>query len=354
MNNKQKTKDQHVVPETYLRNFVKKDQLYVLDIFKVKSGLNEFPKRKSPGGICYLKDYYTIQDHYHDHYFNLKGRDSHFVEDDVLTILEKKYPALYHQIISANHLGFNEAVDLSDFITTLKLRNPYWFENVIKKNIRQWAEKILPELVAQKKKEDPRAARLPDWVFEWITNDLLQQQDNDPDYSKQFQLFSLIERYNGRNERLREKIIDCRWDLYIAPENGPYFITTDNPGAAVGIYDGKNHSIKLDGGFIFYFPLSYRYALIFTDMTKDMAFANKVTIKLINPVPIDGELVNRINDILIQVNNKLLIGATEDYLMLSPKKTSRKKIECTILLIWLLTRPYRRLICFLLLWYKLV
>jgi len=126
-------------------------------------------------------------------------------------------------------------------------------------------------------------------------------------------LFSLINRYNhsDRNRRLREKAIDCRWDLYIAPANGPYFITTDNPGAAVRVHDQKNYSIKLDGGFIFYLPLSYRYTLVFTEMEKDMAFTNNMPVKQINPVKINGELVNRINDILIQVNNKLLIGATK-------------------------------------------
>jgi len=152
MNTKQKTKDQHVVPETYLRNFVKKDQLYAPDISKVKSGLNEFPKRKSPSGICYLKDYYTIKEDYQGHYFNLQGHDSHFVEDDVLTSLENKYPILYELIIIKNRLTSSEAIDLCDFITTLKLRNPYWFENVIKNKIRQWAEEILPELVEEKRR----------------------------------------------------------------------------------------------------------------------------------------------------------------------------------------------------------
>ncbi len=282
MANPQKTKDQHVVPQSYLKAFIKERELYVLNLENLRKGWNEFPRKKSPGSICYLEDYYTIRDDYQDHYFGLGERDSHFVEDEVLKSLEDRYPALLENLITQSAITQAEAIKVSDFITTVNLRNPYWFEHVIKKNIREWAAKLLPELVDQRKMEDSRFARMPDEVYQWIIDTLLQSQDADPDYARQFMLFSLIARHTDemdRNKRLREKVIDCSWQLFEAPAEGPYFVTTDNPGVSIELANNKKHGIKLDGGFALFFPLSYRYALVFTDQQKDMAFTENHPVK---------------------------------------------------------------------------
>jgi len=328
MANSQQTKDQHIVPQSYLKAFIKNQELYVLNLENLQKGWNEFPRRKSPGSICYVKDYYTIRDNYTGHYFGLSDRDSHFVEDEVLKSLEDRFPALLEKLISQRHLTRAEAIGVSDFITTINLRNPYWFENVIKKNIRNWAKEILPQLVEQRKKEDTRFARLPDEIYQWIIDALLQSQEDDPDYARQFMLFSLIARHTDerdQNKKLREKVIDCSWQLFEAPAGGPYFITTDNPGVGVELANNKKHSIKLDGGFVLFFPLSYRYALIFTDQQKDMAFTENHQEKKIYHVAANAEMVIIINDALIQVANKLLIAADCDYL--SAIATKNKPLE---------------------------
>jgi hypothetical protein len=317
MANSQKTKEQHVVPQSYLKAFIKEQELYVLNLENLRKGWNEYPRKKSPAGICYVEDYYTIKDNYKDHYFGLGHRDSHFVEDEVLKSLEDRYPALLEKLISQSEIIQAEAIEISDFITTVNLRNPYWFEHVVKKNIRNWAEQLLPQLVEQRKQEDARFARIPDEIYQWIMDTLLQSQDDDPDYAQQFMLFSLIARHTDerdRNKRLREKVIDCSWQLFEAPAEGPYFVTTDNPGVAIELANNKKHGIKLDGGFMLFFPLSHRYALVFTDQQKDMAFTENHPIKKIYRVTANAEMVIITNDAVIQVANKLLIAADSDYL----------------------------------------
>jgi len=136
MKKEQRTKKQHFVPETYLRNFINTaNELYTLDFLKVKKSWNECPKRNSPGGICYIVDYYTILDHFPDNYLNLKEDNPLFIEDTVLTKLENGYPEIFLEIVKSTEIKRDMARDLSDFIINLKLRNPYWFERVIKKNI---------------------------------------------------------------------------------------------------------------------------------------------------------------------------------------------------------------------------
>ncbi|MEZ2334775.1 DUF4238 domain-containing protein [Mucilaginibacter sp. RCC_168] len=317
MANPQKTKAQHFVPRSYLKQFVNDKHLYVLNLETLRKGWKEFPRKQTPAGICYAEDYYTIREDHQNHYFGLGGRDSHFVEDQVLKSLEDHYPVLLQKITTKMQINMADAIAMSDFITTVNLRNPYWFEHVVKKNIRAWAEKLLPELVEQRKKQDERFARLPDELYQWMIDSLLQSQDEDPDYARQFMLFSLIARYsdeNDRNKQMREKVIDCSWQLFEAPAEGPYFITTDNPGAAVELANNQKHSIKLDGGFALFFPLSHRYALVFTDQLKDNAFSKKHEHKEIYRVAANAEMVMFINDTLIQVANKLLIAATSDYL----------------------------------------
>jgi len=318
MANPQNTKDQHVVPQAYLKAFIRDKELYVLNLENLRKGWNEFPRKKCPGGICYVEDYYTIKDHYHDHHFGLDNRDSHFVEDEVLKSLEDRFPALLQIITTETQISMADAITMSDFITTINLRNPYWFEHVIKKNIRAWAEKLLRELVEQRKKQDERFSRLPDELYQWMIDSLLQSQDEDRDYARQFMLFSLIARYsdeNDQNNRMREKVIDCSWQLFEAPVEGPYFVTTDNPGVAVELANNQKHSIKLDGGFALFFPLSYRYALVFTDQQKDYAFSKRYGLKQIYRVVANEEMITIINDTVIQVANKLLIASTSDYLV---------------------------------------
>lgn len=317
MANPQKTTAQHFVPQSYLKAFIRDQDLYVLNLDNLRKGWKEFPRKKSPAGICYIEDYYTIKENYRDHYFGLGGRDSHFVEDEVLKSLEDRYPMFLQKMVGQSEITLDEAIEVSDFITTVNLRNPYWFENVIKKNIRSWAEKLLPELVEQRKQQDSRFARIPDAIYQWIIDTLLQSQDDDPDYAGQFMLFSLIARHTDemdRNKRLREKVVDCSWQIFEAPAEGPFFITTDNPGVAIELANNKKHGIKLDGGFVLFFPLSYRYALVFTDQEKDGAFTENHSSKVLYRIPANVEMVITMNDAIIQVANKLLIASDAYYL----------------------------------------
>ncbi len=59
-------------------------------------------------------------------------------------------------------------------------------------------------------------------------------------------------------QRERRVLAGKRWDLWIAPEDGPYFICSDNPLSARG---GSTRGIE-DPGVVLTFPLHRRAALV--------------------------------------------------------------------------------------------
>jgi hypothetical protein len=309
---KNKTREQHIVPATYLRHFTKEALVYFLDTKKLRERPPEYPRRRAPGSICWSDDYYTIRDEFPENHFNLKKHDTHYIEDQVLKRLEDKYPALSAKLTGTGSLTMAEAIDLCDLVVAIKLRNPYWLEKVIGQRVTSQTEALLREMVAERRRNDPVAASTADWVFELVITKLLRQQRKDPDYDKQMQLYSLRARGEnelGRNVRIHEKFIDARWVIYAAPAEGPYFITTDNPGAAIGKTDGAIHTFKLDGDYVFYFPLSYRHLLLLTDNEPDGALSrgdqNKRA-QFVNATPAE---VHSVNTLVAGLANRLLIGA---------------------------------------------
>ncbi len=304
----QKPKKHHFVPECYLRNFLDNRIFFTLDIRKVQKGYDERISYSNPSKVCYFENYYSIN----DKIFGDSDFDELFVESEVLKNLEDIYPTLYKKMIYGNQFLIEDCVLTSDFIVQLKLRNPYWFNNEqvkIKKN-------IVKDITLKDLELDTGFESIPIEFKKNILNAVLEGIKIDPAFDKRLQLNSLIRRYNSEvelNKRHRNAIVNCKWIILIAPEKGPYFITSDNPGVSV---DNNKlvYNTKFDKNFTFYLPLSPQYCLCITDFEKDNVLEKNHPFKVIEKLQINRDLVFGINNTLIQLINKLLIAVDESYL----------------------------------------
>lgn len=304
-------KKHHFVPECYLKKFLLEDHFYVLDLAKVKKNFKEYPKRKHPGTVCYDHKFYSIEKNRSTQSLGIDQYDPLHVETKVLQCLEKIYPSLFNKIITQQELALTDAIDLSDFIIQIKIRNPFHLEHTIRSNQSKWINQSASDIVDNDKEFSYATAAMKKEL-----KDLITSYQTDPDYAKGIQLSGLIERNNqdpAKNERTRKALVNCSWKLLITPKHGPYFITSDNPGVSVG-KSGYIDNTRFINGFSFYFPLSYQYCLLISDETMDYSYDNKTEHKAIDWQTISKVDIENINHYSTHKINKLVIGSDKKFL----------------------------------------
>lgn len=304
----------HFVPECYLKNFIKEKEVFTLDLSGLKKGYKVSVNTRQPAQICYLFNFYLNNIGPSKSSFTLNNHSELYIEVDVLKILENKFKGFYERLISDDDLPLQDTIHLCDFIVQMKLRNPYW-RGVIKKKAADWISEVIEKGLEEADKK-PEYSEIPRELKNALSESIKANNLNDQELEKHIQLFSLSMRANRSEEDnrfLRSGIIDSKWQLYRAPEGGPYFITTDNPGAAFG-RDGLYYNSKFNEGAQFFFPLSYRYCLAISDVEKDHVLSQNKPTKCIVKKVIPPLEVIKINDCLIQMANKLLVAADDWYI----------------------------------------
>jgi hypothetical protein len=303
-------KKHHFVPECYLKIFITNSHLYTLDVSKVKKGVPHFVRHAQPGGICYIEHYYTIPQARNNAIFKLDGLSALFVESTVLTTLERKYAKdLYPKLCSGDSLSLDDANDLADFILQLKFRNPFHY-NSMKGKMPEMIEDVMAKISENAFQPGARFSHIPRFIRESIVDKVKQEAIDNPLFSKQMQLSRFVEEYKDPKKRqmLRNAILGASWFLLKSPSDGPFFITSDNPGFATAP-DGLNYNTKFVDGFAFYFPVSPVYCLLITDLIGPARnFGNIIHQE------IDASSVIGINDRAIQQVNRLLIASDNWYL----------------------------------------
>lgn len=307
-------KKHHFVPECYLKRFIADGKLVTLDIRKVQKGFNEYPRFNTPGKICYYEDYYTIDDTLRDGQFELNKHDDFFIEVKALKTLEEKYGDLFEGIVNRKKLTHRELIDICDFIIQLKQRNPYWLHNVVEKNKDKWVDESLEKVYQKLLASDVPFKNFPREIIEGIFMNVSEKTKNHPTFSKQLQLFGLIQRYTDSsefNQQYRSALTNCQWFLMTAPDGGPYFITTDNPGFSIG-KDNLIYNTKFTDGFFFHLPLSPTHCLTISDEFKENCSDSTQT-KQITSGTVSKEVVIHTNDKSLNVLNKLIIASDRWY-----------------------------------------
>jgi hypothetical protein len=313
MSKTQATKKQHYVPECYLKQFLRDGQLYTLDIKGVQQGYKISPRINYPGRICYLEDFYTISADFPNDTFSFKEYDKLFVENVVLQNLERKYPVILNELINGSVISAASAYRIADFMVSLKLRNPNHLSGTLEKNKDEWIDKLVDQILNENMKDTRFASMSTEQKL--LAAELVKKANKEnPHFSKQMMLFSLIRRASDEENSkiLQEAMLTWPWTLLIAPEGGPYFITTDCPGFASD-NDGGLHSIKLRDGFAFHLPLTPQYCLLISDMEPSLP-ENPKEAKIVGRVVLDKNDVYLVNDRQICMHNRLLIADEPGYL----------------------------------------
>jgi hypothetical protein len=237
------------------------------------------------------------------------------VESTVLHEAENKYQSALQRLLSSHTISMTDAILLSDFLLQLKIRNPYWLKEIIAKQKDQWIETALEEIYREGL-NSARFARLPDEIKRAVLIAVKEAHQANQTFAKQMQLYGLIMRSAGhgeRNEKFRTATIDCKWELFTVPENGPFFITSDNPGFGIKT-DGLIYNSNFSDDFVYYLPLTKRYCLAINGFEKDYIYTNKQTDKSIFPVSVNYDQIIKINNYAMQRNYRLLLASDSWYL----------------------------------------
>lgn len=313
----QQPKKHHFVPQCYLRNFTQENQLYILDVRKVQKGYKEKPIPKHTAKICYFNHYYTIEPEMGSAQFRLEAYDALYIETQVLGKLENRYGKIFDKLSTNRIISLQDAIDLTDFIIQLKLRNPYWMRETLEKKKDNFIDSAMDSLEAEKFMNNPRFQHIPRELKLAVADGVRNDNKMNPKFGKQMQLFSLVERnldQENRNEKFRLALIDCKWMVYEAPENGPFFITSDNPGYSLKGNDGLTYNTNFTDPYMFFFPISFRHCLVIASEKKDLAYSSKDQHKSYKSGVISADLVISINNSSMQCMNTLLIAVDTWYL----------------------------------------
>lgn len=321
-----KPKRHHYVPRCYLRNFMVGDHLYTLDIKNVQGGFQEPIKKNHPNKICIEENFYSIKAEYKGTTFRLDEYDELFVESEVLQQSENEYQILIDKLTSTAKLVMQDACRICDFLLQMKLRNPYWLIEIIEKNKVNWIESAVDQIYEEQIREGSPFNWLPEEIRIAAVQALKKANLDSKDFGKQMQLFGLIMRsspISERNEKYRQALIDCQWELFTAPEAGPYFITSDNPGHGIKM-DGLIYNSNFTGDFVYYFPISYRHCFAINGFTRDDCYSKKLTNKAVVHKFVDDHHVIKINNNTMQRINRLLI-ASDDWYLQQIRQLNQKK-----------------------------
>jgi hypothetical protein len=317
MSKSQPPKKHHFVPQCYLKNFTQQNQIYALDVRKVQKGYKELPIQKHTAQICYFNNYYTIDAELGNSQFRLESYDALYIEVQVFSRLENRYGKLFEKITADVVLTLQDAIDLADFFIQLKLRNPYWLKETLEKKKDSFIDSAMDGLETDKFYNNPKFQHMPLELKQAVADWVRSENKTNIKFSKQMQLFSLIQRnlnQESRNEKFRLALIDCKWMIYEAPESGPFFITSDNPGYSLKGNDGLTYNTNFIDPFMFFFPISFKYCLVIDSEQKDFAYSYKNQYKHYKSGEISADLVISINNSSMQCMNNLLIAVDDWYL----------------------------------------
>lgn len=304
----------HYVPECYLKKFVDTNgKVYTLNITQLKKGWNVIIRDKTPSQICYKENYYLVRPAAVVDALTLQVPHALYIEHDVFHQFENNFETLYQEVIQNQQLSIDAANNLCRFLVHIKLRNPYHLTHTIKKKKSELLKQAIEEAVKPKEGSD-RIQKMSSHVKELAKELVFNKYNSNPDTPNNIFQSSLASRYKDPNgyKVFQDAMLKGTWSLLQAPANGPKFLTSDNPGVALGP-DKLFYNTRLHNGFMFIFPLSKDYCLTIDDNISDILAAD-ATYKNVQHVATSEQHMYKINDYLIQLHNEILISSEESYL----------------------------------------
>lgn len=288
---------QHFVPRSYLKQFTNRNgKIHAIDLDLLKHNKNVHHEEKSLEQIARSIDYYTIKPEHVAFIPELGNYDPLYLEKEFHKY-ENHISRIVDQIKNQkSNIMIEDAKLLLYALIDLKLRNPYFHENVMDKK----KDEVFNQLLGDDFEEHIRELDLTDHPLlshDLMINSVEQLKHkflNDPVYAKAMHLQGLVGR-KSTNDNIYKKIIDtllpCDW---IVMKSKRQFITNDNPGVSVDDA-GRVHNTKFSDNFMYFVPLAPSFYLTISPAAKDPIYRSSSKAKSIIYGNIDENTVNLLN-----------------------------------------------------------
>lgn len=306
-------KKHHFVPECYLNEYSGGKDLYCLDLPLLLERNKISVKCKNPSQVCYITDFYSI---YNVNFFDLSNYDVNHIETLSFWRLENNYRKIVTNLIKNLKLNSDHCIQLSDFILQIRIRNPF-FLKVSEYNKKKNLDNVKNDLLIRVLNEE-RFKKIPKEIISEMIDFFGKRLSESETFIRDMQLKQLIEKSNPSSSsivKFRESILNCKWYLLDCKECKSSFFTSDNPGISISD-SGVLENTKFAKGFIFYFPISSRYCLTFSDHYKDDFYNNgMIGEKSIEILQIKEVQLAYLNTLFTPYHNKYLFSSNKDDLV---------------------------------------
>ena len=296
---------QHFVPKCYLEAFAnEKKEAYTVDVIGLKKGYKIIPQRHHITKICTLENYYDIENN-PEAFLQLQGHNKLFIEKVVFGKRESDFNKIRNKLLAGETPEVSDLEFLADFILLLKLRNPFWEDFFVSKQVgyilnQSYAQEIIAELDQKEIYKNIPAS----WK-EAVINTVVEQMRSDQTVQNTLRLSSLINRNDESNEstqQFRATLLNSAWTIWkINDDSTNSFITCDNPGFAIETKTGKLYNSKFTNGFKYFFPVTPKHLLEISD-----SYQRRGVQLVTYPAP--KELISLSNTCSLNFINQYIIG----------------------------------------------
>ncbi|WP_144604315.1 DUF4238 domain-containing protein [Algoriphagus algorifonticola] len=306
-------KKHHFVPECYLKEYSGGKDLYCLDLPLLLDRNKVSVKCKNPSQVCYIIDFYSINN---VNFFDLSNYNVYHIETLSFKKLENNYRKNVTSLVQNLKLNSDQCIQFSDFILQIKIRNPF-FLKVSEYNKEKNLDNVKNDLLIKVLNED-RFKKIPKEIVSETIELFGKRLSESKTFIRDMQLKQLIEKSNPRSPsivKFRESMLDCKWYLLDCKNCNSSFFTSDNPGISIsdkGIFENT----KFAKGFKFFFPISNRFCLTFSDHSKDNFFKKgMVGEKSIEILEINEAHLKYLNTLFTPYHNKYLFSSSKEDLV---------------------------------------
>ncbi|MBY5951446.1 DUF4238 domain-containing protein [Algoriphagus marincola] len=306
-------KKHHYVPECYLNEYSGGQDLYCLDLPLLLERNKVSVKCKNPSQLCYLIDFYSINN---VNFFDLMNYNVYHIETISFKKVENNYRKIITFLLQDFKLNSDQCIQLSDFILQIKIRNPF-FLKVSEYNKVKNLDNVKSDLLIRVLNEE-RFKNIPKEIVSEMIELFGKRLSESKSFIRDMQLKQLIEKSNPSSKsivKFRESMLDCKWYLLDSKTCKSSFFTSDNPGISISD-NGVLENTKFAQGFRFYFPISSRFCLFFSDHYRDDFYKNGIDgKKSIEILQIEEVQLDYINTLFTPYHNKYLFSRNKEDLI---------------------------------------
>ncbi|MBL4675831.1 MAG: DUF4238 domain-containing protein [Mucilaginibacter sp.] len=301
-------KDQHIIPEAYLKGFYNKNNhFFSLDTNLYSLGKLPSAKKKTAGMVCYKPHYYTLDITFKQQYPAYEGFDPYFLEKKFHSY-EQKFKKIIELFQNRSLvINVNDASMLLYALFDFKVRNNYFRQNIVSRSYPEVIKKLLNETLDPpfNLSEDLTAFKIS---IENYKNELFNKL-NSADSIRATHIVSLI-MPDSLHDRVVSTLLYHEWAVFTSDHG---FFTSDNPGFCLDSADVV-HNTKFSEDFFFIFPLTDCCCLVIKDEKIDLKYYEDMNYKNIIYRPAPDDIVKRINNMILKNVNQFIFSSDEDKL----------------------------------------